>query len=83
MSSYASDTTSRYTTGNAVVERFIQTLKGELIWTRDWASADELREAIAQWLQEYNHVRPHEALGWVTPAEKRAGNLGIELSQAA
>jgi len=31
----------------------------------------------------YNQVRPHEALGWLTPAEKRAENLGIEIHQAA
>lgn len=70
-------------TGNAVVERFIQTLKVELIWTRDWESIDELREAIAPWLHVYNHVRPHEALGWMAPAEKRAENLGFEIDQAA
>jgi putative transposase len=70
-------------TGNAVAERLIQTLKVELIWTRDWESVEELREAIAQWLHVYNHVRPHEALDWMTPAEKRAENLGIELNQAA
>jgi putative transposase len=70
-------------TGNAVAERFIQTLKVELIWTRDWTSTAELRDAVKQWLQLYNHVRPHEALGWMTPAEKRAENLGIELNQAA
>jgi len=70
-------------TGNAVAERFIQTLKVELIWTRDWSSLDELREAIAKWLHVYNHVRPHEALDWMAPAEKRAENLGIELNQAA
>ena len=70
-------------TGNAVAERFIQTLKVELIWTRDWASVAELREAVGQWLHVYNHVRPHQALGWMTPAEKRAENLGIEFNQAA
>ncbi len=69
--------------GNAVAERFIQTLKVELIWTRDWTSLAELREAVAQWLHVYNHVRPHEALDWMTPAEKRAENLGIEINQAA
>lgn len=70
-------------TGNAVAERFIQTLKVELIWTRDWQSIDELREAVEQWLRIYNEVRPHEALGWLTPAEKRAENLGIEVNLAA
>jgi transposase InsO family protein len=70
-------------TGNAVAERFIQTLKVELIWTRDWASLVELRDAVAQWLHTYNHRRPHEALDWMTPAEKRAENLGVEFNQAA
>jgi len=70
-------------TGNAVVERCIQKLEVELIWTRDWESIDELREAIVQWLYLYNQVRPHEALGWLTPAEKRAENLGTEWNQAA
>ena len=70
-------------TGNAVTERFIQTLKVELIWTRDWTSLAELREAVKQWLHVYNHVRPHEALDWMTPAEKRAENLGVEIHQAA
>ena len=70
-------------TGNAVAERFIQTLKVELIWTRDWESIAELREAVAQWLHVYNHVRPHQALDWMTPAEKRAENLGVEFNQAA
>jgi putative transposase len=70
-------------TGNAVAERFIQTLKVELIWTRDWESLEELRKAVTEWLHVYNHVRPHQALDWMTPAEKRAENLGVELKTAA
>jgi len=63
-------------TGNAVAERFIQTLKVELIWTQDWESIAQLRAAIDVWLVEYNHGRPHPALPWETPAERRARNLG-------
>lgn len=63
-------------TGNAVAERFIQTLKAELLWTRDWESIEELRAAVAAWLVEYNERRPHQALAWQTPAERRAQNLG-------
>lgn len=70
-------------TGNAVVERFIETLKVELIWTRDWESAEELRVAIAAWLIGYNHRRPHQALDWMTPAEKRELNLGQQRKAAA
>lgn len=70
-------------TGNAVVERFIQTLKVELIWTRDWESIAELREATNVWLKQYNHLRPHQALNWETPAERRAKNLSPPVELAA
>ncbi len=62
-------------TGNAVAERVIQTLKVELIWTRDWESIEELHNAIQAWLQAYNSERPHQALAWATPLERRAQNL--------
>ncbi len=70
-------------TGNAVAERFIQTMKIEVIWTQDWESADQLRAALQAWLIKYNHERPHQSLGWLTPAEKRATNLGRPLIAAA
>ncbi len=70
-------------TGNAVAERVIQTLKVELIWTRDWESIAELEAAIAEWMQSYNTERPHQALGWKTPAEQRAANLAASREAAA
>lgn len=62
-------------TGNAVVERFIRTMKEEVIWLRDWDSAEELRAALEAWLVRYNTRRPHQALGWDTPSEYRARRL--------
>lgn len=70
-------------TGNAIAERFIQTLKIELVWTRDWTSLEELQAAINTWLDEYNGIRPHQAMDWMTPNEKRASNLGLQLDAAA
>jgi transposase InsO family protein len=70
-------------TGNAVAERVIQTLKMELIWTRDWESLDELKRAVAIWRLIYNHQRPHQALDWQTPEERRCANLGIAISEVA
>lgn len=70
-------------TGNAVVERLIQTLKVELLWTRDWESLEELHEAIAEWVVRYNEERPHQSLAWRTPAEQRALNLNPPLERAA
>jgi putative transposase len=70
-------------TGNAIAERFIQTLKVELLWTRDWESIEELGVAITEWVVRYNQERPHQALGWRTPAEQRALNLNQPLERAA
>jgi putative transposase len=70
-------------TGNAVVERFIRTLKEELIWLRDWESVDELRVAIASWLRHYNEKRPHQALNWQAPCERRAERLAAPVALAA
>jgi putative transposase len=70
-------------TGNAVAERVIQTLKVELLWTRDWESIAELEAAIREWVDRYNNERPHQALGWHTPAQQRALNLNPPLDRAA
>jgi putative transposase len=70
-------------TGNAVAERVIQTLKVELLWTRDFESIDELRDAVAAWLRVYNEARPHQALGWQTPAERRKENIAAARAAAA
>lgn len=61
----------------------VKSRPGEGIKPPPRAFFEKHREAVAQWLHVYHHVRPHEALGWLTPAEKRAENLGIELNKAA
>ena len=70
-------------TGNAVAERVIRTMKEEVIWLRDWKNAAELREALLAWQVRYNTQRPHQALGWRTPAEYRAEKLGLAVEEAA
>lgn len=62
-------------TGNAVAERVIQTMKLELLWLRDWENLEEVRTAAQQWMEFYNTQRPHEALDWQTPTERRAERL--------
>lgn len=70
-------------TGNAVVERVIRTLKEEVIWLRDWESADEVRAAVTAWVRRYNHERPHQALGYATPGAHRAAKLGTPATRMA
>lgn len=70
-------------TGNAVVERFIRTMKEEVVWLRDWESADELRAALDAWVVRYNEQRPHQSLTWKTPAAYRADKGAVLLKAAA
>jgi len=58
-------------------------MKEEEVWLRDWHSVEELREAILAWMTRYNTRRPHQALGWLTPAEYRAQQLGTTTTAAA
>ena len=66
-----------------MAERFIRTMKEEVVWLRDWDTADQLREAITAWLDTYNRRRAHQSLGWKTPAEYRAEKLGKPALKAA
>jgi transposase InsO family protein len=52
------------------VERVNGTIEYELLGTRHWRNADELRPALAEWLDTYNLVRPHEALDMDVPASR-------------
>ncbi len=57
-------------------------MKEEVVWVRDWESADELRGALTAWMIRHNTTRPHQALDWQTPAERRTEKLG-RVAQAA
>ena len=70
-------------TGNAGAERVIRTMKEECIWLRDWTSRDELQAALQAWKRGYNEDRPHQALCWQTPAERRIERLGTAHVEAA
>jgi len=39
----------------------------------EFATADEARRGVAKYVEHYNTVRLHSALGYVTPADKLAG----------
>ncbi len=58
--------------GNGMIERFHRSLKEEEIWLNEYRSLEEARHSIARWIEEYNHDRPHRALGNRTPREARA-----------
>ena len=69
-------------TGNAVAERFIRTLKEEVLWLQDFATVDDVRRAVEAWWPTYNQRRPHQALKYATPAEVRTLKLSTEVLAA-
>jgi putative transposase len=70
-------------TGNAVAERLMRTMKEECLWLQDWRDTDHLRAALEAWRHRYNAERPHQALDWQTPDERRAERLGVPERAAA
>jgi putative transposase len=54
---------------NVFIERLWRSLKYELIYPGDFVSGSELMTALDQYFHFYNHRRPHQALGYRTPAD--------------
>ncbi len=55
---------------NASLERFNQTIQKE--WIRDGHFTPDVKrfnQELAPWIIEYNFIRPHETLGYLTPIE--------------
>jgi putative transposase len=67
--------------GNGCAERFIRTLKENLLWVRRFATIEELRLALLEFQRLYNQTWIVERHGYRTPAQVRADQLG--LAQAA
>jgi putative transposase len=57
---------------NAYAESFIGRLRDEFLNETLFLSLTQARAELAAWREDYNHVRPHGALGWRTPAEHAA-----------
>ena len=61
--------------GNGCAERFIRTLKENLLWVRTFESIEELRQALLEFRQTYNTTWLIERHGFLTPAQFRQKQL--------
>jgi transposase InsO family protein len=52
---------------NGKIERFHRTLAAGWAFSRCYTSETQRRAALPSWLHQYNHHRPHSAIGKVTP----------------
>lgn len=54
---------------NRFIERLWRSLKYEDIYLRSYEHGLDLRRGVGNWFGDYNENRPHQALGYATPAE--------------
>lgn len=54
-------------TQNAFIERQNGSMRRELLNAYQFSSLKEVRQLCADWQQDYNHDRPHKALGYLSP----------------
>jgi putative transposase len=52
---------------NIFCERLWRSLKYEEVYIKAYATVAEARKGIGQWFAFYNHERPHQSLGYLTP----------------
>lgn len=63
-------------TQNGYIESFNGKLRDECLNQNWFSNLYEARDVIEQWRMEYNHLRPHSSLGYLTPEEYAAKLAG-------
>jgi transposase InsO family protein len=66
-------TSPYYPQSNGKIERWHKTLKGDAIRPGQPDSLDQARALVARFVEHYNTVRLHSAIGYIAPADYLAG----------
>lgn len=63
-----------YPQSNGKLERYHRTLKEQAIRPKTPLCLADAKRVVAEFIYHYNHVRLHSATGYITPADRLAGN---------
>jgi len=66
-------TSAYYPQSNGKIERWHRTIKGDCIRTQTPLSLEDARRIVAGYVDYYNRVRLHSAIGYITPKDKLDG----------
>lgn len=69
--------TPYYPEGNGKAEAFVKIVKRECL-KHPFATLEELKQALAEFVTYYNHFRLHSSLGYQTPVSRYLGVKSIE-----
>jgi putative transposase len=57
---------------NGMAEAFVNTIKRDYVGGADLSDAQTVIRQLPGWIQDYNRIAPHSALGFLSPKEFRA-----------
>src|SRR5208282_2640693 len=69
--------------GNGVAERFIRTLKENLLWVRTFDTIEELRAELVEFARHYNETWLVARHGYRTPVQVRADQCRLDQNAMA
>ena len=63
---------------NIFTERLWRSLKYEEVYIKDYQNVREAKDGIGNYIEFYNHDRPHQSLDYITPGEMHFGRNNLK-----
>jgi putative transposase len=74
-------TSPYYPQSNGKIERWHKTLKSQCLRPKTPLSLEDAKRLVADFVDYYNTIRLHSAIGYITPKDKLKGNEKIIFQQ--
>ena len=70
-------TSPYYPQSNGKIERWHQSIKRECLRPRSPVSLPDARNLVSRYVEDYNTVRPHSTLCYITPMDQMEGRIDL------